>query len=456
MDTKYNLYNKTYFFRPGGVKKRTVTITPETKDVFVINYEGLYKSGQGFINDKGKKKKRCVLSEKIEDFINSCKNNIVTIIVDESHKIKDLDSLQTKALLMIIRNLQLRGNKVYIYLLTGTPFTAGFIDLYSQLKILGWEGNKTQFEEAFCIRGNVGGLFPWQQPIVGYKNVPQLYQLVHKFAITIKSESVINLPEQIFTYHKMPNTNEMNVFTCEKLKKELIEEYIKKNNIVLPYALNEGLRQGKINNPFYRNIAFPELKWIAETAGNFWMRSRQLSIGFQGNSDDYKWFNRERLEKLKELLEDHPDNYVLFYNYDPEFYEIFEICSELGYKVDICNGSMKSDYFYQKYLKQDEAKRLINTKNIIIANFASGSEGANWQLYNKCILFSLPTFGNWQQGLKRVHRIGQKSTVVYHVFYSENWLDLSMLKALKEHKEYDQKMFESDLKRIQDLISPNK
>ena len=214
----------------------------------------------------------------------------------------------------------------------------------------------------------------------------------------------------------------------------MVLDYIEKHNLTLPYDLNESIRGGKINNPFYRNIDFPSLKWLAETSGTFWLRSRQLSIGFQGNSEEAKWFDRTRLEEVKKLLEEYPDNYVLFYNFDPEFYELFDICDALGYNIDVCNGSIQSEHFYQKYLKQSEGERLLNKKNIILANFDSGSAGSNWQLYDKCILFSVPLFGAYQQGLKRIHRIGQKNTVIYHIFYQKNWLDMSMLKSLQNSK----------------------
>ena len=443
MQIKYNLYNNTYNFRGEGVKKRQVTVTPQTKDVLLINYEALYS-----------RKNNQELSDIIKDFIDSCRGLTVTIICDESHKLKTFTSVRTNSVKKIQHELKIRRNKVYTYLGTGTPFTSSYEDLYSQLKLVGWEETKGFFREHFCVLGHIMGLMEWQQPVVAFKNIDQLYHVIHRFGITIKSESVVQLPPQTFIYHNIPDTEEMTLMTCEKLKTDVIEKYIKDHNIVLPCALNEAKRNGKINNPFYRNINFPNPKWLAETAGVFWMRCRQLSIGFQGNTDEYKWYTKERLKQLRDLLEEEPDNYVLFYNFDPEFYEIFDICEELGYNVDVCNGSIKSEYFYQKYLNQSEGERLLNTKNIILANFGSGAEGANWQAFSKCIIFSLPVFKDWQQGLKRVHRMGQKETVIYHVFTGNNWLDLSMLDALKKQKEYDKLMFEADLKRVQDLLSP--
>ena len=336
-------------------------------------------------------------------------------------------------------------------MLTGTPFTQGYIDLYSQLKILGWEGTKSLFIDAFCIQGNVPGLKTWEQPIIGYKNVNKLYNLVHNYGLTIKSDDVVDLPEQVYVYHKIPQSNDMILYTNETLKRDIIQKELDIRHS--DYELEIPKRDGKINNPFYRNIAFPDLEWFAETIGTFWLRARQLSIGFQGNATKASWFNKNRFKELRNLLETYPDNYVLFYNFTPELTEIYDICEELGYNIDIYCGEIKSEKFYIKYSKQTEEERLTNTKNIIIANASSGSTGGNWQLYNKCILFSIPLFKDYEQGIKRVHRIGQKNTVIYHIFYENNWLDNSMLKALKESRQYNKDLFEADLKRVQEIIN---
>lgn len=268
MEFEYALHNKKVSFRKEGAKKWQRDISPSTKDILLINYEGLYKSGQSVATAYGKRK-RCVLTPIIEDFIASCSGQNVAIIVDESHKIKELDSLQTLALKAIERTLSMSKANVWTYLLTGTPFTKGFEDLYSQLKFLGWEGNKTQFTEAFCVRGSIRGLLEWQQPIVGYKNVDKLYELVHRYAITIKSNSVISLPEQVFSYHRLKDTKEMLLLTSEKMKEKDILDFVEKRHIVLPYDLEESVRGGKINNPFYRNIAFPRSQMVSRDSRHF-------------------------------------------------------------------------------------------------------------------------------------------------------------------------------------------
>lgn len=385
-------------------------------------------------------------------FIESCKDNNVAIIVDESHKIKNLGSKQTCAIFEIQKQLKFRAKNVYTYLLTGTPFTTGYIDLYAQLKILGSDMTKGTFEWNFCEKGNLPGLLGWQQPIVGYKNIDKLYETIHKFAITIKSEDVVDLPEQVFVEHVLPLNPTFDIFTKEFVKPEEVLAENNRHELKLE-DLSRYVGKKKVNNPYFRNIAYPDLKWIADTSGLFWLRCRQLSIGFQGNVETAIWYDRHRLEKLEEFLAEHEDNYLLFYNYTPELLEIYDICEKLGYNIDVYCGEMKSMFFYEKYCKLSEADKLTHKKNIIIANFASGSTGMNWQEYNKCIIFSMPLFKDYEQGIKRIHRLGQKQTTFYHIFYQKNWLDMGMKYALDNACDYSESMFKADLTRINHLMN---
>ena len=436
-DIDYKLYNKKQedFFN-------------DENNVLLINYESLFKKQK---KEKGKKKQTGInLKENIISFINSCKNHNAAIIVDESHKIKDLQSSQTKAIFQIQSLLKLKSNKVYTYLLTGTPFTSGYEDLYSQLKILGYKENKTYFKDNFCILGNVGGLLGWQQPIVGYKNLDLLYKTIHEYAVTIKADNVVKLPEAIFNYYTTDMSLDFKMFIQEQMNGLKIMDYAKKNKVEIEEEFNVN---STINNPFYANIDYPSEKWLADTSGSFWMRARQLSIGFQGNAEKSIWYDKSRLLKLKKFLQQNEDNYLLFYNYTPELLEIYDICEELGYNIDVYCGECKSLIFYQKYSQQSDQEKLVNKKNIILANFDSGSTGLNWQLYNQCILFSLPLYCDYEQGIKRILRLGQKSdTVIYHIFYQNNWLDKRMLESLQKSINYNDQMFQDDLKQIQLLL----
>ena len=424
---KYNIATKTD--KPVSINSN---VSPT---VLITNYESLF-------NRKVNKTVGLSLNENIKDFIKLCEGERVCLIIDESHKLKNLNSLQTKSVFKIQSELKRVSSITYTYILTGTPFTIGYIDLYSQLKLLGYSGTKTAFIDKYCIRGNIKGLLGWQQPIVGYKNVDDLYNLIHRYAITIKSNEVINLPESIFIDHKLPKTTLFDLFVNEKYPGKCIGRELK--NRGLPYDDYNTIT--KINNPFYRNIAYPNDNWLCDTVGTFFLRCKQISIGFQGNRDECKWFDSSRLKELYNLLETERDNYVIFYNYTAELIEIFDICDKLDYNIDVYCGEIKKLDNYTDFCKLDNNAKLTSKNNVIIANYASGSTGMNWQEYNKCILFSVPLYKDYEQCLKRVHRIGQRETVFYHIFYQDNWFDKKLLTSLKEKKEYDLKMFEQDLK----------
>lgn len=422
---------------------KTFSSNPE---VLLINYESLFSRSKS-------KTERVALKDNVKAFIESCKAHNVAILVDESHKMKNLQSQQTCAIMKLKRELQRVANSVHSYLLTGTPFTTGYVDLYAQLKMLGCDMTKGQFIDDFCVRGQVPGLLGWQQPIVGYKNVNSLFNLLHKYAITIKSEDVIELPEKVFSSFCLQESEEFNAFVQEKMTSNEIMKIANAHSVNHQTSLWLDTGRGKINNPFFRDIDFPRSKWLAETSGQFWLRARQLSIGFNGSAEEAIWYDRTRLDRLEKFLSENEDNYLLFYNFTPELLEIYDICEKLGYNIDVYCGECKSLHFYKKFEQLTEGEKLTSKKNIILANFASGSTGLNWQEFNKCIIFSIPLFSHYEQAIKRIHRTGQTKTTFYYSFYQNNWLDSGMQKALETCQEYDSKMFESDLKRVNSLIS---
>lgn len=427
------------------------------KEVWVVNYESLF--------DHKCSGTRPQLKDSVLAFINSCRLNHVTLLLDESHYIKESNSKQALALSQIKRELMLYSESLHCYLLTGTPFTRGFIDVYNQLKFMGCQMTKTAFKDKFCVLGNVRGLLGWQQPIIGYKNVEELYKLMHNYAITLKSNDVIKLPDQIFTEKTLAPSRWFEILTRKTIKVSAMTALNNaRKKVGLPSATDTDLqifltgknpmltlndKNSAVANPWFRNIDFPDTDYLCDTPGSLWLRARELSIGFQGNADKATWYDRTRLNTIKDFLNENPGNYVLFYNYVPEFVELFDICSELGYNIDVYNGEIKSLTNYERYDAQSPDLQAQNNKNIILSNFASGSTGMNWQSYSSCIISSLPTYKHWAQGLKRVHRTGSKETVNYYVFKSDNWLDRGMWDALMQGVEYSNDMFNKALNEAQ-------
>lgn len=419
------------------------TFVPGKRQVYITNYESIPSR-------KEMKQGHKSIAPLIASFVKGSIGDNVVLILDESHCIKDSTTKQSRALAILKSELLKYASDLHVYLLTGTPFTTGFIDVFNQLKYIGCPMTKASFRDTFCKIGSIPGLLGWQQPIIGYKNLPLLYELIHKYAITVKSSDVVKLPEQIFEEHLIPPSPFFKALTKERISitdlADINRQRLMQSLPPLPQDFQPtAVSRTMVLNPWFRNIGYPNEEWIADTPSLLWLRARQLSIGFQGNAESALWFDNSRMEQIKTFLEDNPNNYVIFYNYTPEFYALFDIVDRLGYRIDVYNGEIKSLYFYDRYANQSEEEQCINKHNVILANFASGSTGMNWQLYSKCIIASLPPYKDWAQGLKRLHRVGQTSNVEYHIFRSTNWLDDGMWSALMQNVEYTEEMFEKSL-----------
>ncbi|MEG2273551.1 MAG: SNF2-related protein, partial [Acinetobacter sp.] len=247
-------------------------ITQHLPQLFIVNYESLFVHGK-----RSNRTGSIMLNAQIDAFIAACKRQDVAIIIDESHKVKNLNSGQTQAISQIAKKIKSCANTLRFYLCTGTPFTTGYIDLYAQLKFLGYDAPKYEFTDNFCIRGRIPGLLEWQQPIVGYKNVDALFKLVHKYAITIMSDDVAVLPEKIFVNISQPQSQAFNMFVKENVSGVAILDFAKSCHIELnEYDKMRFNTISMCSNPFFRNIDYPSLEFFAETAGTAWMRARQL------------------------------------------------------------------------------------------------------------------------------------------------------------------------------------
>ena len=160
-----------------------------------------------------------------------------------------------------------------------------------------------------------------------------------------------------------------------------------------------------------------------------------MSIGFQGNGEHYVWIEADWRKRYWLTTK------IIIFSSTQFIFKIWRT----WLNIDIYSGDIKSQTFYDKYEQQSVDQRVTNRKNINIVNYASGAAGKNWQLYNKCIRFSTPTFSDWAQASKRIHRIGQESITIYDVLTQNNWLEKEMNDALESAQDYDTSMFNKGL-----------
>ena len=153
----------------------------------------------------------------IIDYLNEQikKKNLGMLIVDEVHKISNLESAQAKGLLALDSSL----SKM---LMTGTLLVNNPYDLYCPMTLCGLINyNKWQFENKFIIKDE------WKQPI-GFKNMDELHQILYKSSLR-RTKDLLNLPEKVYKQEWLEfSKEEISVFNQvtgnESFKLEKIEE----------------------------------------------------------------------------------------------------------------------------------------------------------------------------------------------------------------------------------------
>ena len=302
-----------------------------------------------------------------------------TLILDESSYIKNETSKRTKFILKM--------KPKNVILLSGTPCSGKYEELYSQCKLLGWNISKKAFWDNYIITKNmeVNG---FKIPIViGYKNVDRLKVKLRQYgAVFKKTEEVLTLPEQL--------DNIVNIKSTKEYKK------FKKDRLVT------------INNQ----------ELVGDTTLTNMLYQRQLAA----------MYNPNKYEILGELLESTEDRVLIFYNFTGEMEDIKKLCKKLKKPVSVVNGKTKN-------LKNYETK----DNSVTLLQYQAGAMGLNLQLSNKIIYFSLPLSSElFEQSKKRTHRLGQKRTCMYYYLITEKTIEKKIFDVLGTRRDFTNRLFE--------------
>lgn len=304
-----------------------------------------------------------------------------TLILDESSYIKNETSKRSKFIMKL--------NFENIIMLSGTPVAGKYEELYSQIKLLGWKITKKKYWETYIeyFEMDING-FP-QKKVTGYKNVHRLKRKLREHgAVFMKSENVLKLPNQIHTIEKVKTTSDYKKFKKDRL---LIKD---------------------------------DLELVGDNTLTKMLYLRQLA----------SMYNKNKVDKLKELLESTDDRVIIFYNFKYEYELIKELCDKLNKPVSTVNGTIKD---LSNYNSKENA--------ITLCQYQSAAMGINLQKCNKIIYFSLTLSSElFEQSKKRTHRIGQEKSCFYWYLITEKSIDENIYKTLQERKDYTDKLFEED------------
>lgn len=308
-----------------------------------------------------------------------------TLMLDESSMIQNPKAKQTKFV------MKLRPDACI--LLSGTPCGGKFENLYTQSKLLGCDITKRQFEENFVNFEVIKGMGGFPVRIVDrktpYKNIPQLKAMLHLHgAVFMKTEEVMNLPEQNFVTVYCPLTKDYRTFLKERV------------------------------------VEIGEREFLGNTPLAFRLGLRQLASGY----------SKEKLSVFKDLISSTSDRLIVFYNFTQELEALKEICHEMNRPVSVMSGQEKDLRAYEE-----------ESDSITFCQYQAGAMGLNLQKANKVIYFSLPERSElFEQSKKRIHRINQKHTCTYYIIQSVSSIDQKIYMALEKKQDYTEQLFKKD------------
>lgn len=314
-----------------------------------------------------------------------------TLMLDESSLIQNQKAKQTKFILKL--------QPANVILLSGTPTSGKYENLWTQAHLLGWDISEKLYQRQYVN---------WKTQKIGYRD-PKIIRVVDKEkpyknvdrlkskfrqhgAVFMKTEDVLTLPKQTFIEVKVPKSKDYTHFM--------------KNSIV--------------------ELA-GDITLVGDTSLTKRLYARQLC----------GQYSKAKLDAFQDLIQSTNDRLIVFYNFNCELKLLNQIALDCERPTSWINGQEKDLYWYEHYYN-----------SITFVQYQAGAMGLNLQKANKVIYFSLPERSElFEQSKKRIHRIGQEQPCFYYVMMCSGTIEEEIYKALKMRKDYTDELFrEADLK----------
>ena len=306
-----------------------------------------------------------------------------TLLLDESSLIQNCSAKRTKFILNL--------HPANVILLSGTPVSGKYENLWSQIHLLGWGISEKLYQKQYVnwilTEEDEAGFRHWivdrENP---YKNVDRLKSKMREHgAFFLKTEECFTLPDQTFIPVSVPTTKEYRKFR----KKKLVE--IDGQTLIGDNVFKERLY------------------------------SRMLC----------GQFNKNKLEAFSDLLQSTNERLIVFYNFNSELVELTKLIEETGKPVSFMNGSTKDLTAYE-----------TESDSVTLIQYQAGAMGLNLQKANRIVYFTLTDKSElFEQSKKRIHRIGQNQPCFYYLMICKNSVEEVMLKTLEERRDFTDELF---------------
>lgn len=329
--------------------------------------------------------------ESIHNYIDLIKDlEIKSVILDESHYIKNKDAKRTVSSLKAIKNIE------YRFALTGTAILKSPVELISQLKAinqLDCFGNENTFAEKFCGNANT----QWGKDLrKGASNLDILNRELREYCFIRREKNLLA--------NELPEKNRSYIFLKSKSKKysELHNEFL---------GLNKNDKLKKLE-PLRQLAAKDKIKNSIEWIDNFLETEKKLVVFA---------YHKEIQEKL--------------INHYPTSAKIISNMTDIDRKNNI-----------DKFMNDEDCK-------LIICSLKSASVGLTLTAASDVLFVEMDwCAANNNQAEDRCHRIGQTNNVNIWYLISKDTIEEHIYKIVEKKRVLIDKIYSSKIPEEYDIL----
>lgn len=302
-----------------------------------------------------------------------------TLVLDESSLINNEQAKRSKFI------LKLKPENVI--LLSGSLCGGKYENLWSQLHLLGWDISKTTYWNTYIKYhfDEYGGVPV--RVIDGYKNVDRLKRKMREYGCHfLKTEDVLELPDQIFTTVRVRASKEYRKFRKDRV------------------------------------VEVESVQLVGDNTLTKMLYERQLC----------GQYSKDKLEAFKDLVESTEDRLIVFYNFTAELDKLQNVTEQCNRPMSLVNGQAKILEAYEN-----------KNNSVTFIQYQAGALGLNLQKSNKIIYYSPPLSSElYEQSKKRTHRLGQSKTCYYYNLTVTGSIEERIYSTLAMRKDFTEKLFE--------------
>ena len=321
----------------------------------------------------------------------------ILFTLDESSNVKNPQAQRTKLALKLAPFAARR------LILTGTPMSQWYLDLYGQFKFLSTDILGYATFSAFRTRYAVMGGFEGHQ-VVTWQNIAELRTQVRKWSYTVRKDDCLDLPPKVYETMRLDMAPEQ-----KKVYKEM------RDNFIVEIEEMGTITKSTINTVLTKLL-----------------RLHQITSGFlimdDGSIKDFKSSKVEQCLELVRNFTGYGSKVVIQCVFQHEIARLVKLFNEKGIGAIPLDGSVPMKDRSEMLKRFRESPDV----NVVVCQVRLASMGINLTAANYMIRFTQTySLQDAMQMEDRVHRIGQTKNVTYVDLVCKGTVDVSVQAALR-------------------------